>query len=110
MRLLCLNTKQIATGRIVSTKVLKVIAYFDVSEECSRSMGDLGTGDASQLGRFVDSMGQERCLQLIIDDIWADQDKQLDAWHQLYLLACVRTSFKYLWMATRTDQGTSLTS
>jgi hypothetical protein len=99
MRLLCLDIKQIATGEIVRAGVFRVIACFDVSEECSKAMGDLELDDASQLGRFVESMGQERCLQLIIDDVWADQDKQLDAWQQLYLLACVETSFKHLWVA-----------
>jgi hypothetical protein len=38
-------------------------------------------------------------LQLLLDDIWADQEKQLDAWQQLYSLACVKKSFKHLWIA-----------
>jgi hypothetical protein len=37
------------------------------------------------------------CLQLILDDIWADRDQQLDAWQQLYALACVKLCFKHMW-------------
>jgi hypothetical protein len=117
MRLLCLDVKQIATGRIVSSEVFKVIACFDISEGCSKAMGDLKIDHSPPLerfadltrglkidslpplGRFEELMGAARCLRLILDDIWADQDNQLDAWQQLYLLACVKKSFKHLWIA-----------
>jgi hypothetical protein len=33
----------------------------------------------------------------MLDDIWADRDKQLDAWQQLYALACVKLWFKCMW-------------
>jgi hypothetical protein len=117
MRLLCLDVKQIATGRIVRTESFRVISCFDVSERCSKAMGDLEidhslpsgrfadvTGGLKidslpPLGRFEEPMGAARCLQLLLDDIWADQEKQLDAWQQLYSLACVKKSFKHLWIA-----------
>lgn len=37
------------------------------------------------------------CLQVILDDIWQDCDQQLDAWQQLYALACVKLWFKCMW-------------
>ena len=37
------------------------------------------------------------CLRTILDDIWADRDHQLDAWQQLYVLACVKLCFKCMW-------------
>jgi hypothetical protein len=117
MRLLCLDVKQIATGPIVDFEVFKVIACFNVSEGCSKAIGDLEIDHSPPLerfadltdglkidslpplGRFEEPMGAERCLQLLLDDIWADQEKQLDAWQQLYSLACVKKSFKHLWIA-----------
>lgn len=98
MRLLCLDPKQVATGPVVRTEVFRATAYFDISEKCSEAIGDLVIDNSSSSGRFVESMGQERCLRLILEDIWADQDKQLDAWQQLYLLACVKKWFRYFWV------------
>ncbi|GAB7331480.1 hypothetical protein MBLNU13_g02885t1 [Cladosporium sp. NU13] len=37
------------------------------------------------------------CLRTILDDIWANRDHQLDAWQQLYALACVKLWFKCMW-------------
>lgn len=37
------------------------------------------------------------CLRTMLDDIWADRDHQLDAWQQLYALACVKLWFKCMW-------------
>jgi hypothetical protein len=61
--------------------------------------GGLKIDSLPPLGRFEEPMGAARCLQLLLDDIWADQEKQLDAWQQLYSLACVKKSFKHLWIA-----------
>ena len=36
-------------------------------------------------------------LRSISDDIWANRDNQLDAWQQLYALACVKLWFKCMW-------------
>lgn len=102
MRLLCLDSKQLATGPLMREDASKATACFDISEKCSEAIGDLVIDETSPLGRFVESMGQERCLRLILEDIWADQEKQLDAWQQLYMLACVKKGFKYFW-ATAAD-------
>jgi hypothetical protein len=41
--------------------------------------------------------GFERCLDGVLEDIWADGRCQLDSWQQLYLLTCVKLYFKTLW-------------
>lgn len=37
------------------------------------------------------------CFRSILDEIWANRDDQLDAWQQLYALACVKLWFKCMW-------------
>jgi hypothetical protein len=37
------------------------------------------------------------CRQALLDDIWRDRDHQLDAWQQLYVLACVKLCFRRMW-------------
>lgn len=59
---------------------LQVTACFDISEQCLKAMGDLIVDEIAQRGHFPESMGEERCLQLILNDIWEDPDGQLDAW------------------------------
>jgi hypothetical protein len=39
----------------------------------------------------------EECLQMITQEAWDNVNEQLDAWQQLYLLACVKTSFISYW-------------
>jgi hypothetical protein len=97
LRLLCLDPKQMAEAN-GSWERLKVTASFELSEHCSQAMGDLVVDDLSPFGGFAESMGQERCLQLILNDIWEDPDGQLDAWQRLYIRAYVRKWFKYLWV------------
>jgi hypothetical protein len=98
LRLLCLEPKPLKTGLIIRPLPFKVTASFDISSQCSHAIGDLVIDDLSPCGDFEESMGQERCKQLILDDIWEDPDEQLDAWQRLYVRACVRKWFKYLWM------------
>lgn len=38
-----------------------------------------------------------KCRDVLIQDIQEDTNAQLDAWQQLYLLACVRTRFHSFW-------------
>jgi hypothetical protein len=37
------------------------------------------------------------CLHAILDDIWQNRGQQLDAWQQLYALACVKICFRRMW-------------
>ncbi|KAM0720673.1 hypothetical protein Q7P37_004810 [Cladosporium fusiforme] len=47
------------------------------------------------------------CLQTVLDDIWTNANHELNAWQQLYALACVKTYFKKLW---RFDEDSSSSS
>lgn len=38
-----------------------------------------------------------KCRDVLLEDIRADTNAQLDAWQQMYLLACVRTQFHSFW-------------
>jgi hypothetical protein len=98
LRLLCLNPKELATGPIVKAMPFVVVACFDISEQCSKAMGDPVIDYLSYFGDLAEPTGQERCLQLILNDIWEDSDAQLDAWQRLYVRAYVRKWFKYLWV------------
>lgn len=44
------------------------------------------------------------CLQAISEEIWADVNHELDAWQQLYALACVKVHFRRMW---RTEDSPS---
>jgi hypothetical protein len=100
LRLLCLDPKRLeATGLEHWTgQRCQVVGVFDISDQCYKEMGELVVDSLSPFGDFTESMGQERCLQLILNDIWEDPDEQLDAWQRLYIRAYVRKWFKYLWV------------
>jgi len=96
LRLLCLVPEQIATDSIPRRGPFIVTACFDISGQCSQAINDLLVYGTSKFGDFVEPMGQDRCKQLILNDIWDDPDGQLDAWQRLYVRAYVRKWFKYL--------------
>jgi len=48
---------------------------------------------------------REECVRLIIEESWQNNDDQLDAWHQLYLLACVKNYFCEYWSIVTPDDG-----
>jgi hypothetical protein len=96
VRLLCLDPKQLVTWSGVAGQSCKVTACFDISEQCLKAMGGPISDEIARSGQFPESMGEERCLQLILNDIWEDPHGQLDAWERLYVRACVRKWFKYL--------------
>lgn len=98
MRLLFLDPKQLITRSGLSGQSFKVTACFNVSEKCLKAMDGPVIDEIVQSGHFPESVGEERCLQLILNDIWEDPDGQLDAWQRLYVRACLRKWFKYLWV------------
>jgi len=97
VRLLFLDHKQLVTRSGLSGQSFRVAACFHISEKCLKAMDGPVIDEIAQSGHFPESMGEERCLQLIMNDIWEDSDEQLDAWQRLYVRACVRKWFKYLW-------------
>jgi len=100
LRLLCLDPKQLAAATQLGlyARRLKVTGVYNISEQCSQAMGDLIVDDKSPFGDFTESMGEDICMQLILDDIWEDPDQQLDAWQRLWVRACVRKWFKHVWV------------
>jgi hypothetical protein len=78
-----------ATARLLSQKSLRAFPYFHGHRYT------LADGlDMIWIGAAAD---YSTCLRTILDDIWANRDRQLDAWQQLYALACVKLWFKYMW-------------
>ena len=51
------------------------------------------------------SQQREECLQMMIEEVWQNNGDQLDAWSQLYLLACVKTYFRDYWQIAASDDG-----
>lgn len=100
LRLLCLDPRQsaAATLDILDGRRINVVGSYDISEQCSKDIGELVVDELSPFGDFTESMVQERCLQLILHDIWEDPGNQLDAWQRLYVRAFVRKWFKHVWV------------
>jgi hypothetical protein len=51
------------------------------------------------------SQQREECLQMMIEEVWQNNGDQLDAWFQLYFLACVKTYFRDYWQIAASDDG-----
>lgn len=41
--------------------------------------------------------GYLECQQLMVDDVWENVDQKLDAWQQLYTVACLETRLRNTW-------------
>jgi hypothetical protein len=110
LRLLCLDPKQLSAAPLqtLERQRLEVIGVFNISEQCSQAIGDLVVDNISPFGDFAESMGQGRCLQLILNDIWEDPDAQLDAWQRLCVRAYVKKWFKYLWIRRAREQESGI--
>jgi hypothetical protein len=89
----------------------RVVAIFDLSVTVSASLLSQSTvwtvpdrGSPLHFTRLSFEMSwvgtaaaYTSCLQTILDDIWQDRGQQLDAWQQLYALACVKFCFRRMW-------------
>lgn len=54
--------------------------------------------------RFFGSAAERSvCLQMVMDEIWNDVEKQLTVWEQLYLRACVKIYFVHFWKANKEE-------
>jgi hypothetical protein len=115
-RLICVHPKQWKSG----TKLLQrrqmasketTVAFFDLSVTAtttliSQSIDWTSLDNMSQFYTLAYALKMtwvgtkadySACLKAIIDDIWANRDEQLDAWQQLYTLACVKLYLKRMW-------------
>jgi hypothetical protein len=48
---------------------------------------------------------RQECLKLIIQEVWQNPNNQLDAWGQLFLLACVKKHFSPYWKIVASKDG-----
>jgi hypothetical protein len=60
----------------------------------SRTLATMNSLGMTWVGTAADYTS---CLQVILDDIWQDRDQQLNAWQQLYALACLKLCFGRMW-------------
>jgi hypothetical protein len=55
-------------------------------------------GDEDTCPRFVGSRTNlNRCLEMLVEEIWDNEGRGLTAWQQLYMLACVKRWFRKYW-------------
>lgn len=81
LRLLYLDPKQrvvISLQTYIEPR-LKVTACYNISERCSNEIGEVVVDSQPPFVGFAEPMSQERCMQLILGDIWDDPDQELDA-------------------------------
>ena len=104
-----MNVSQLHQHQLVFQPV--VVAVFDLTGTATKSLLSQKSHWTSQFmehnvyslaeGLDMTWFGTEAeystCLRSISDDIWANRDNQLDAWQQLYALACVKRWFKCMW-------------
>jgi hypothetical protein len=80
---------------------LPMIGHFDLSTETADILSEfrgLPDADDHRYPHFVGWVEEfDGCLELLVDDIWANDGGVLTAWQQLYMLACVKKWFKDLW-------------
>jgi hypothetical protein len=101
-RILCLANIDWVRGRLVPKLGEQfgkdVVSLFDTRIE---SLEALQEDVDTTFGAFPLFQGTQEdfsdCLEQILSKVRADEQGQLDAWQQLYTLACVKTGFKHFW-------------
>jgi hypothetical protein len=104
LRLICLTSLDTRGSAIcchfdLSVRLTSYVLEFckvapKISRRYSRGKRILFAGTSQQ---------REECVQLIIQEVWQSIDNQLDAWHQLYILACVKKWFSTYWEIAASD-------
>jgi hypothetical protein len=75
-----------------------VVSLFDTRIESLEALQEDVDSAYSAFPRFQGTQEDfSDCLEQILSKVRADEQGQLDAWQQLYTLACVKTGFKYFW-------------
>jgi hypothetical protein len=102
-RFICFDHNQDCVRRYASGDHLSISACFDVrnnsNKELMRRYGRVDKNKAS-VGFVGTPETQALCLQSIIEEVWADANRQFDdGWQQLYMLACLKTHFRAFWAA-----------
>jgi len=90
----------------------RVVAMLDLSVTATASLLSQRSSRTRTGGILLDMywIGTEAefstCLHAILYDIWQDRGQQLDAWQQLYALACVKLCFRRMWVFCDEDAVT----
>lgn len=101
-RILCLaNLDWVRTPRVpnLGEQYEKdVVSLFDTRIESFEDLREDLNNPFSAFPRFQGTQEDfSDCLEQILSKVRADEQGQLDAWQQLYTLACVKTGFKHFW-------------
>jgi hypothetical protein len=81
-----------------------VVSLFDTRIESLEALQEDVDGIFGAFPRFQGTQEDfSDCLEQILSKVRADEQGQLDAWQQLYTLACVKTYFKHFWTIRTTE-------
>lgn len=78
-----------ATARLLSQRSLWASPYLTIHGYASTESLDMTW--------FGTAAEYSACLRTILNDIWADYERQLDVWQKLYALTCVKPWNKCMW-------------
>lgn len=111
VRLICLKTPLICDGIGKSTHfdlsvtLTSYILDFWTAAPRFQTVSDLPRSKSTEIV-FTGALQQrEDCLQSITQEVWKNTDNQLDAWSQLYVLACVKKGSSTYWKIAASDAG-----
>ncbi|KAM0704720.1 hypothetical protein Q7P35_007506 [Cladosporium inversicolor] len=98
LRLVCLHPKgelQRDSLRLMDPRIDEtVVSMFEISTTAIARMRDCGDALCRDCEDYSDDADVLRlyvgCQDILIEDIWDDSSQQLDAWQQVFTLACVR--------------------
>lgn len=94
-RMLCLLPG--AVNRETEMDDIPIVASFDLSSGCSERLSRFYKMRRASISLSGHQAEFDRCLEMLVKDIWANEGSVLDAWQQLYMLACVKKRFKHYW-------------
>jgi hypothetical protein len=105
LQLVCLHHRALLDHRSqvrgqMATSTPKVVVLFEISSTLVKALlaesNQYGRDTAENwLGKLV-AADLESCVQAILEELWEDVRHQLDAWQQLYALACVKAHVRWI--------------
>lgn len=106
-RMLCLLPG--AVNSETQTDYIPIVASFDLNSEPSQRLSrflkisrllNMVRASFPLTGSQAELNG---CLEMLVKEIWANEGGVLDAWQQLYMLACVKKGFKGYWTIVESE-------
>ena len=105
LQLVCLHHRALLDHRSqvrgqMAISTPKVVVLFEISSTLvkallAKSNQDRRYAAENWLGNLA-AADLESCVQAILEELWEDVRHQLDAWQQLYALACVKAHVSWL--------------